>query len=640
MKKRIFIAFFLIFFLFLSGSGIMIYNLVRTTADLRNLIGLHEIEDIRQDLFSSVQKVSVYIYGSSTVFTDHLDEVIKNTQKMHNAIRRCNDCHHQPDVEAELIETTQMVDHFEEQLSYLITIVADVERRHSQQDEVYQASSNILDRVQDMINRASRTIERKTVQATNKLERVYVLVAITLLVTILSSLLVAHFLALKITKPIDALLDGTRKIANGKWGYQTDFDAPGEFQELLDAFNMMSRSLAHKKDLEQRHLEELRQTQQQLIEAEKLTALGTMAGGIAHDFNNILCGMIGHLNILARQIPPDEEHRKTINTIEQAGFRAAELVKQLLTFARQKPMQIAPVDINKCIRDVLVLVKDTFSNCIQVQFAEGENLPPVYGDVSQLEQVFLNLCINARDAMIDGGTITISSSTAILDDQSCATRPDASPGSYVRVTVKDTGAGINEKILPRIFDPFFTTKEVGKGTGLGLAMVYGIVKNHEGFCTIESIPGQGTTFSVYLKTAEGQSSETVRPEPASLEGRTFLIVDDEIIVTSMLKDYLEDLGCKVLIAHNGKEAVDIFKKKRNEIDLVILDIIMPVMNGKETFQELIKIEPDVRVLVSSGYILNAETQEILNMGALGFLQKPYSMDAVESRLREMLADND
>ncbi len=638
MKKRITIAFILIFSLFLAGSTVMIYNLVRTTGNLRYLIGLHEIEDIRQDLFSSIQKVSAYVYGTSMVFTSHLDEVIDNTNKMHNAIRRCSECHHDPGVEAELIETTQMVDLFEEQLSYLITIVADVERRHNKQEEVLQASTDILNRVQEMVIRAGRSIDRKTVQAMDELNRMYILIGITLLATIITAVLIAHYLVRSITRPIDALVDSARRIADGKWGYQTDFKGADEFQELINSFNTMSRSLAHKKELEQRHLEELRSTQQQLIEAEKLTALGTMAGGIAHDFNNILCGMIGHLNVLARQIPPDDEHRKTIDTIEQAGFRAAELVKQLLTFARQKPLQIAPVDLNKCINGVRRLIKDSFDDNVTINFEPGKNLPLVYGDAGQLEQVFINLCLNARDAMPDGGTIAITTSAADLDDTFRARHHDAETGPYVVVTVRDTGTGINEKILPRVFDPFFTTREVGKGTGLGLAMVYGIVKNHDGFCLIESSPGRGTTFTIYLPAGEGKEAGITDPAPeTSLKGRTILIVDDEEIVTSMLQDWLEDLGCKTLTARNGKEAVEIYRDGTDTIDLVILDIIMPVMNGRETCRELMKLNPRVRVLVSSGYIMNAETQEILNMGARGFLQKPFNMETITAKLKEILA---
>jgi len=641
MRKQIFLSFALIFSLFVTGSGVMIYNLVRTTDGLRYLIGLHEIEDIRQNLFSSVQRVSAYIYGSTEVFSNHLDEVISNAQKMHNSIRQCNECHHEPAVQAELLETTQMVDVFEEQLSYLVTIVAEDERRHSKQEEVYQASSNILFRVQDMVNRAANTIENKTKLAMDELDRVYILVAVTLATTILLSMVVANYLGRRITRPIDALLEGTRKIADGQLGYRTDFEASGEFKELIDAYNTMSDSLAHKREVEKRHIEELRQTQQQLIEAEKLTALGTMAGGIAHDFNNILCGMIGHLNILARQIPPDEEHLQHIDTIEKSAFRAAELVKQLLTFARQKPMDITTIDLNKIVRDLLVLLESTFDGQISIKTDLDPGLPAVLGDSAQIEQAILNLCVNARDAMPGGGTIAITSKKVVLDANFCTLQHDAEPGSYVMLTVQDTGSGINKRILPRVFDPFFTTKEVGKGTGLGLAMVYGIIKSHNGFCTIESTPSKGTDFRIYIPVA-GRKDEKAPParEPISLDGRTILLVDDEVIVTAMLTDYLEDLGCTAIVAHNGKEAVDIFKQRREEIDLVILDIIMPVMGGRETYQELIKIQPDVLVLVSSGYMMNTETQEILNMGAQGFLQKPYRMDDVLHKISSIMNQAD
>jgi signal transduction histidine kinase len=637
MRKRIIVAFALIFTLFLTGSAIMIYNMVRTTGNLRYLIDLHEIEDIRQDLFSSIQRVQSYVYASHDVFTENLDEIINNTNVMHQAIRKCNDCHHVQTIKDELDKTTRLVDVFEEQLSYLITIVAEVERRQNKQQEVFQISTDILAKVEYMVSAAGATIQKRTSEAMDDLSRVYIMVAVTMFGTLILAVVIANYLSNFITRPIDALVESTRKITHGQWGYQTSVRTTGEFEELVSSFNKMSESLARQRKREKLHVEELQNAQKQLIEAEKLTAIGTLAGGIAHDFNNILCGMIGHLNILAKQLQHDEEHKKTIETIEKAGFRAAELVKQLLTFARQKPMKLQPTSINSCVQDAILLIEKTFDRMISLDVDLHPDIPSAKGDPAQLEQVIINLCVNARDAMPEGGTISLSTDSFEADPAFCATHHDARSGPYLVLTVRDTGTGIDEEILPRIFDPFFTTKEVGKGTGLGLAMVYGIIKNHEGFCTIDSSPDQGTTIRVYIP-AIGEQSVEQKPvtSTGSPAGKTILIVDDEPMIIVMLKDHLEELGCKILSAENGRQAVDMLRKKRDEIDLIILDINMPVMNGAEAYREFLKIKPDVRVLVSSGYVLDEDTREILSLGAQGFLQKPFRLEKVETKIMEIL----
>ncbi|HER62778.1 MAG TPA: HAMP domain-containing protein, partial [Desulfobacteraceae bacterium] len=431
MRNKIILALAIIFSLFLTGSGITVYNLVTTTDRLSYLIGLHEIEDIRQELFSSIQRVSSYVFASPDVFSDHLDEIILNTNTMHNALQRCNDCHHEPGVQKKLAETQQLVDRFEQQLSFLITIVADDDRRRSIQEDVYHASSEILTRVQAMVNMAALSIDQQTGETMKELDRVYFLVGATLLATLILALLIARYLTGSITGPIDALVAGTRKISAGRWGHRTDFQTTGEFQELIDSFNQMSESLARKREQEKLHIKKLHDTQKQLIEAEKLTALGTMAGGIAHDFNNILCAMIGHLNILAKQIPQEEEHLKTIATIEKAGFRAADLVKQLLTFARQKPMVRQNTNINKCIHDVVLLIKNTFDKLIKLNLDLHERLPAVLGDGAQLEQVIINLCVNARDAMPEGGEISIRTELFEPDQAFLDQHQDAEQKPYI-----------------------------------------------------------------------------------------------------------------------------------------------------------------------------------------------------------------
>nr|MBF0221724.1 HAMP domain-containing protein [Desulfobulbaceae bacterium] len=489
MKRLIIISFALIFGIFSLGSGVFVYNIYTTSNNLHSLIGMHEIEDIRHELFFSVQKVQTYVHAPGIIFSKHLDEIISSAAMLDNAIGRCHECHHREDVKAEINATQQLVDTFEEQLSYLITMIADSDRRTAMQYKVSNLGNTILDQVQSMIKRAGSTVQQRTDEALALLNRIYPLLGVTILTTFLLALYVARFLTLRITQPIDALVDASRKLSDGNWGYQSEFKATGEFAELVNSFNTMSFSLATKKKQIQQQVEELKNTQKQLVEAEKLTAIGTLAGGIAHDFNNILCGMIGHLALLRNYIAPDDKKQAIINTIETAGFRAADLIKQLLAFARHKSIEKKAVDINQCVNNVYELIKHSISKTITTNISLSRSVSCVIGDHTQLEQVVMNLSINARDALQDKGTISISTEQVTVDEQSCTNHPDARPGDYIKLEISDTGAGIDDDVLPRIFEPFFTTKGVGEGTGLGLAMVYGIIKGHDGFCLIDNTPG-------------------------------------------------------------------------------------------------------------------------------------------------------
>ncbi len=641
MKKRIITAFALIFILFTLGSGVLLYNLFSITSDLRYLIGLHEIEDIRQELSFSIQNVQAYTYASGIVFSEHLDEIITNTEQIDYAINKCFGCHHTPAVQAEIESINTMVSDFKEKLSYLITTIKDDDRRLQKQSEVSALSKDIIGKVQQMIKRAGSTIQRRTDEAMNEIHQNYALLSITLFSTFVLAFFIAHYLTKSITGPIDALVSATRKIADGNWGYKADYEAADEFGELIDTFNEMSISLEKKKKQIQSQLEELKNTQNHLIEAEKLTAIGTLAGGIAHDFNNILCGMIGHLNLLKKKLPPDNQYLTMLNTIEEAGFRAAELIKQLLAFARQKTLEERPIAINDCITTVLSLLQNTLGKTIAIKLDLGTHLPQITGDTTQLEQVIMNLCLNARDAMMDGGVLLITTDAVTLDEPFClaAEHTDAEPGEFVRMLVTDTGSGIDEKTLPRIFEPFYTTKEIGKGTGLGLAMVYGIVKSHKGFCLVDSILGMGTTFSIYLPAAVEAEEKKPAPAPAtqSVQGEyTVLIVDNEAIITSMLVEHLHELRCSVLLAATGREAISIFSQHKKEIDLIILDINLPVMDGKDVYAQIKELKPDVKVLVSSGYTLNERAHDILQHGAQGYIQKPYRMDDIIALIRGIL----
>jgi nitrogen-specific signal transduction histidine kinase/CheY-like chemotaxis protein len=390
------------------------------------------------------------------------------------------------------------------------------------------------------------------------------------------------------------------------------------------------------KDLQQQMLE-LKKTQRQLIEAEKLTALGTLAGGVAHDFNNILCGMIGYVALLKRNHDPEDKDFKMLDTIEKAGFRAANLTKQLLTFSRQEALDHRPIEVNPHIDNVAKLLENTISKLITIKLELADSLPMIQSDPAQLEQIIMNLSVNARDAMPSGGEILIASETSHIDQTFCDQHPEARPGDYIKLSVSDQGEGIDQEILPRIFEPFFTTKEFGKGTGLGLAMVYGIVKSHKGFIIVSSSMEKGTSFSVYLPITGFVKDDIIEPADTNhMLQANILIVDDEELVISMLTEHLQSIGCQTYHANNGEEALEIVEQNKDDLDVVILDLNMPVMGGRAAFEKIMEIKPDLKVLVASGYALDNSVEEMLQRGAHGYIQKPYSLDNIAAKIRQAM----
>jgi CheY-like chemotaxis protein len=326
-----------------------------------------------------------------------------------------------------------------------------------------------------------------------------------------------------------------------------------------------------------------------------------------------------------------------LDTIENAGFRAADLTKQLLTFSRQEALDHRPIEVNPHIENIAKLLEKTISKLITFRLELKESLPLILSNPAQLEQIVMNLCVNARDAIPNGGEILVRSKQVHVDQTFCGQHSEAKPGDYIELTVTDQGEGIDQDILPKIFDPFFTTKDFGKGTGLGLAMVYGIVKSHKGFIIVASSADKGTTFSVYLPLAGFIEDEEIRPAVSNEMMRAgILIVDDEELVASMLAEHLQNHGCHTFHAGNGEEALDILQLHKDEIDVVILDLNMPVMDGKTAYGKMIELKPDIKVLVASAYNLNNSVDDILTKGANGFIQKPYRIDNIVLKIRQVM----
>jgi signal transduction histidine kinase/CheY-like chemotaxis protein len=388
-----------------------------------------------------------------------------------------------------------------------------------------------------------------------------------------------------------------------------------------------------------KHLEEKACLKEQLQQSQKMEAVGTLAGGMAHDFNNLLTGILGQTEILLRKLNARDDSFDSVQVIQSAALQAAELTRQLLGFARKGKFEDRPVDVRSVVSDVMAILKHTLDKRIvlECRLEEGDSM--VIGDPTQLQQVLMNLAINARDAMPDGGKLTIEARALELSEDQVQGMADASPGRYLMASVSDTGAGIPENIRGRVFEPFFTTKSSGEGTGMGLAMAYGIVQDHGGWIGLQSEAGNGTTFRLYLPLAEDQKLPAAKiPAPDLIRGEGhILVVDDEEIVRDVTVGFLAALGYEPVFACNGQEAIDYFSKNRDRVDLVLLDMIMPRMNGATCFRALRQIDPHLKILLLSGHVLSEVVYELQAEGAAGFLRKPFTLQLLSRMVAEALA---
>jgi PAS domain S-box-containing protein len=378
--------------------------------------------------------------------------------------------------------------------------------------------------------------------------------------------------------------------------------------------------------------------QMQLLQAQKMEAIGTLAGGIAHDFNNLLQIVLGYSEVVLLRKKEGEHDYADLQQIYQAGKRGADLVKSLMTFSRKVETKLVPVNLNQEITQVQHLLSNTIPKTINITLHLNGNLDSIKADPSQIGQVLMNLGVNARDAMADGGILTFETLNVQLDKEYCDTHLEAKPGSYILLTVSDTGQGMDRETLSHIFEPFFSTKEVGKGTGLGLATVYGIVKQHGGHITCYSEPGLGTTFNIYLPTIEkerdSEAPTVENPIPGGTE--TILLVDDEEALRELGSTLLNEFGYKVITANDGKQALDIYQREGDHISLIILDLIMPVMDGKKCLEEILLVNPNTKVVMASGFSEAGTASGVMAAGAKGFVQKPYDMRQLLSTVREVL----
>jgi two-component system, cell cycle sensor histidine kinase and response regulator CckA len=387
-----------------------------------------------------------------------------------------------------------------------------------------------------------------------------------------------------------------------------------------------------------RDISEHKGLEHQLQQAQKMEAIGTLAGGIAHDFNNLLMGIQGCTSLMSFDIDSNHPNFEYLNRIENYIKNATSLTKQLLGFARKGKYEIKPADVN----DIVNKSSEMFGRTKKEITIHKNCQPDIWAvevDQFQIEQVLLNLYVNAWQAMSGTGELYLQTQNIVLSEKDL--KPyGISPGRYVKISVTDTGTGIDETIQHRIFDPFFTTKEISRGTGLGLASAYGIIKNHGGIITSSSKKGEGATFDIFLPASEKRILKETMIQKEILKGsETVLLVDDEDIIIDVGRDLLEKLGYEVLTAKSGTEALDIYKTHRKKIDIVILDMVMPKMSGGDTYEKLRGMESGVKVLLSSGYSIDGQASKILSRGCNGFIQKPFDIKSLSLEIRKILDNN-
>lgn len=384
-----------------------------------------------------------------------------------------------------------------------------------------------------------------------------------------------------------------------------------------------------------RDITERKRLEQQLLQSQKFEALGTLAGGVAHDFNNLLMGIQGRASLIGASLDSDNPLQEHAKGIEEYVRSAANLTGQLLGFARGGKYEIKPIDVNELLRNSAAMFGRTRKE-IGIHIRTTLEKAVVEVDGQQIEQVFLNIFVNAWQAMPEGGELFLETSATTLDRTFC--RPHRiAPGRYCRISISDTGIGMDDDTRRRIFDPFFTTKEKGRGTGLGLASAWGIIKNHGGVITVYSELKTGTTFNIYLPLSDKASQKEILAEDEWVAGtETVLLVDDEQLVIDVGKAMLEKLGYSVIAKRGGQEAIDLLNAEESTVDIIILDLVMPGMDGARTFDKIRKVRPRIPVILSSGYSINGQASDILEKGCEGFIQKPFNLAELARKLRQIL----
>lgn len=414
---------------------------------------------------------------------------------------------------------------------------------------------------------------------------------------------------------------------------QTEYDADGK----------PVKSIGTVQDITENKLIEAenKSLQEKIVHAQKMESVGRLAGGVAHDFNNMLFVILGNLDLVMAGVKKDDPDFHALQEIQNAAKRSADLTRQLLAFARQQPIAPKTMDLNEVIDNMIKMLTRLIGEDIELVWIPGEDLAKVKMDPTQIDQILVNLCVNARDAITDNGRITIETHMVSISEADCCQRPEFKPGEFVILEVSDNGCGMTKETQSRLFEPFFTTKKVEKGTGLGLATTYGIVKQNKGFINVYSEPGNGTTFRLYFSVYHGDDdgyTKEIKAEPVKGGNETILLVEDEIMILNFCAKILKKLGYRVLKAGSPDQALAIARQQGEAIDLLLTDVIMSQMSGKDLATVLTRNFPTLKTLYMSGYTANVIARHGILEDGIMFLQKPFSTEALAKKVREALAD--
>jgi len=406
-------------------------------------------------------------------------------------------------------------------------------------------------------------------------------------------------------------------------------DPENSIDNVLQRLNTIEAEKKHRED--------------QLRHAQKMEAIGRLAGGVAHDFNNILQSIQSHTQLLLMSKNKNDPDYSKLKYIEKSAQRASQLTKQLLAFSQKAEAHLMPLNINELLFNVKRLLDRIIPDNITISLHLQKELRPVLADSSHLEQMITTLVVNSQEAMLHGGRLVIETKNVALDDNYCRTHMGAKPGEYAQIVITDTGSGMEPEVMEHLFEPFYTTKKVGQGTGLGLAMVYGIVKSHGGYITCHSELNVGTTFTIYLPVitagnapAERDEAETITQLPRG-QG-TILLVDDEETLRQVGKEFLEIQGYTVITAATGEEALELYEKRQGLVDLVILDLVMPGMGGRACLKKILQVNPKQKIIIISGFSADAQAREVIEDGASGFLSKPYDLSGLLEVISQTLIE--
>ncbi len=640
MKLKIIWLLSSVFAVFVIGSLLATSHVATTTEELDRLLNLHKIENMRVGLVESIRTVQADLHLARSPIPVNLDSIIRNASHLEKASHTCAGCHHKPELMNKFYKIEKLVRDYQQALSFFITASADAERIGRLDINAVLIGEELLALTEELSLSASGKLDRMTAVTLDEIKNVRFILLITLAFTVFVSAIMSLNLIRSILTPINQLMVGTRRITEGELGHQIEIAEKTEFKELAEDFNSMSTGLkdvylrleqtndelSHEMIERKQAEDQRRDLMDQLLHAKKMQAVGVLSAGISHEFNNLLQIIQGTADLMHISMDKADPAYGRVEAIQSAAQRGTNLTQQLLAFSRK--MEVAPVaiDVNTRVGQAKSILEKTLPKNIKLEtLIDCENCT-VLVDQSSIEQILLNLALNAGDAMPDGGTLRLIT-RRVPASEVPATVGIASDCALIQVT--DTGHGMSEETLEHIFDPFFTTKEVGAGTGLGLSVTYGIIQTFGGMILCESSPGEGTVFSIYLPLVEGSAVATVcetRPAAAqSNVGETVMMVDDEEAILSTGRDILEDAGYKVLIARSGEEALEIFKKQAGEIDIVVLDLGMPGMGGRECLIQMAQLDPTARILISTGYGIDGNEFGEVELSYMGLLPKPFRL---------------